>query len=49
MLANVNSRIDGVIKDLTERKSSLQFLQKDIDDRKELLYRYIHILLVIFS
>ena len=35
MLANVNSRIDGVIKDLTERKSSLQFLQKDIDDRKE--------------
>ena len=35
MLANVNSRVDGVMKDLTEWKSSLQFLQKDIDDRKE--------------
>ena len=37
MHSNVNSRIDGVIKDLTELKSSLQFLQNDIDDRKELL------------
>ena len=35
MLANVNSRVDGVMKGLTEWKSSLQFLQKDIDDRKE--------------
>ena len=32
MLANVDSRINGVIKDLTELKSRLQFLQKDIDD-----------------
>ena len=31
MLANVNSRIDGAIKDLTELKSRLQFSQKDID------------------
>ena len=37
MHSNVNSRIDGMIKDLTELKSSLQFLQNDIDDRKELL------------
>ena len=36
MLANVNSRIDGVIKDLTELKSSLQFPQKEIDDLKPL-------------
>ena len=36
MLANVNSRIDGVIKDLTELKSSLQFSQKEIDDLKPL-------------
>ena len=37
MHSNVNSRIDGMIKDLTELKSSLQFLQNDIDDRKKLL------------
>ena len=37
MHSNVNSRIDGMIRDLTELKSSLQFLQNDIDDRKELL------------
>ena len=36
MLANVNSRIDGVIKDLTDLKSSLQFLQKEVDDLKPL-------------
>ncbi|CAH3018790.1 unnamed protein product, partial [Porites evermanni] len=29
---NVNSRIDGVIKDLAELKSSLQFTQKDVED-----------------
>ena len=37
MHSNVNSRIDGMIKDLTELKPSLQFLQNDIDDRKKLL------------
>ena len=37
MHSNLNSRIDSVIKDLTELKSSLQFLQNDIDIRKELL------------
>ena len=37
MHSNMNSRIDGMIKDLTELKSSLQFLQNDIDDRKKLL------------
>ena len=36
LLANVNIRIDGVIKDLTELKSSLQFPQKDIEDLKPL-------------
>ena len=30
LLTNVNSRIDGVIKDLAELKSSLQFTQKDV-------------------
>ena len=35
MLTNViNSRIDGVIKDLAELKSSLQFAQKDVEDLK---------------
>ena len=34
LLTNVNSRIDGVIKDLAELKSSLQFTQKDVDDLK---------------
>ena len=34
LLTNVNSRIDGVIKDLAELKSSLQFTQKDVEDLK---------------
>ena len=34
LLTNVNSRIDGVNKDLTELKSSLQFTQKDVEDLK---------------
>ena len=33
-MTNVNSRIDGVIKDLAELKSSLQFTQKDVEDLK---------------
>ena len=32
----VNSRIDDVIKDLTELKSNLQFSQKEIDDLRPL-------------
>ena len=32
ILANLNSRIGGLIKDLTGLKSSLQFSQKDIED-----------------
>ena len=36
MLANVNSSIDGMIKDLKELKSSLQFSGKDIEDLKPL-------------
>ena len=32
----MNSRIDSVIKDLTELKSSLQFSQREIDDLKPL-------------
>ena len=34
LLTNVNSRIDGVIKDLAELKSNLQFTQKDVEDLK---------------
>ena len=30
MLTSINNRIDGVIKDLVELKSSLQFTQKDV-------------------
>lgn len=30
MLTSINNRIDGVIKDLAELKSSLQFTQKDV-------------------
>ena len=33
-ISDVNSRIDGVIKDLAELKSSLQFTQKDVEDLK---------------
>ena len=32
----MNSRIDDVIKDLTELKSNLQFSQKEIDDLRPL-------------
>jgi len=34
LLTNVNSRIDGVIKDPAELKSSLQLTQKDVEDLK---------------
>ena len=34
LLTNVYSRVDGVIKDLAELKSSLQFTQKDVEDLK---------------
>ena len=37
MLTSLNNRIDGVIKDLTELKSSLQFTQKNVDDLKPVL------------
>ena len=31
LFTNVNSRIDGVVKDLAELNSSLQFTQKDVE------------------
>ena len=34
MLTSINNTIDGVIKDLAELKSSLQFTQKDVGDLK---------------
>ena len=34
LFTNVNSRIDGVAKDLAELNSSLQFTQKDVEDLK---------------
>ena len=34
LFTNVNSRIDGVVKDLAELNSSLQFTQKDVEDLK---------------
>ena len=34
MLTSINNTIDGVIKDLAELKSSLQFTQKDVTDLK---------------
>ena len=34
LLTNVNSRIDGVVKDLAELNSNLQFTQKDVEDLK---------------
>lgn len=32
LFTNVNSRIDGVVKDLAELNSSLQFTQKDVEE-----------------
>ena len=34
LMTNVNSKMDGVINDLAELKSSLQFTQKDVEDLK---------------
>ena len=36
ILPNIKSKTGGVIKDLTELKSSLQFSQEEIDDLKPL-------------
>ena len=36
ILPNLKSKTGGVIKDLTELKSSLQFSQEEIDDLKPL-------------
>ena len=43
MLTSVNNRIDGVIKDLTALKSSLQFTQKDVADFKLVMQQTVKI------
>ena len=35
LLSSINNRVDGVIKDLKELKSRLQFTQKDVADLRQ--------------